>query len=102
VRTVSANARVFVHGRDRARVLRLSFMAIRDMMEKELAAWATARRALAVAKRAADDDPDNPVRKAQLDRATIEARESTDFLRAALTARGFSLDQLQSELRAGA
>jgi hypothetical protein len=77
-------------------------MAIRDVMHKELAAWATARRTLAVAKRAADEEPDNPVRKAQLDRAAIEARESTDFLRAALTARGYSLDQLQNELRAGA
>lgn len=77
-------------------------MAIRDVMEKELAAWATARRALAVAKKAAEDEPDNPVRKAQVDRAEIEVKESTAFLRAALTARGFSLDQLQHELRAGA
>lgn len=76
-------------------------MAIRQTIEKELAAWAAARRAMTVAQRLLDEDPDNGARRQQLERATIETRETSTFLRAALHARGYSLDQLQQELRAG-
>ena len=74
-------------------------MEIRQALANELSAWAEARRVLAVAKRRVEEHPNDPVGTAQLERAEQIAKETTDMLKAAVHAHGFSMEELQNELR---
>lgn len=68
-------------------------------IERELSAWAAARRELALAKRLATDNPACPVRDARIQRANEAVRETVTLLRAAMDASGISREQLQQVLQ---
>ena len=74
-------------------------MELRQVVGNELSAWLGARRTLAVAERRLEESPDDGVRQAQVERARSDVREALTVLRAAVHAHGYSLADLQNELR---
>jgi hypothetical protein len=75
-------------------------MDIRPVIERELSAWAAARKELTLAQRLAVDDPQSRVHEARVQRASEAVRETIAVLRAAMDARGVSREQLQEVMRA--
>ena len=75
-------------------------MAIQKDVMQELAAWLTAHREARVAENLLRDAPDDAVLQANRERAQKVVREAVTLLRAALSARGYSMQDLQAELRA--
>ncbi len=75
-------------------------MAIQQDVMQELAAWLTAHREAKVLDSLLRDSPEDAVLLASRDRAQHVVREAVTLLRAALSARGYSMQDLQAELRA--
>ncbi|MBC8067380.1 MAG: hypothetical protein IAG13_03525 [Deltaproteobacteria bacterium] len=75
-------------------------MGIRQDVMQELAAWLTAHREAKVVEKLLSEQPDDAVLRANQDRAQRVLREAVTLLRAALSARGYSMQDLQAELRA--
>ena len=67
-------------------------------IQRELSAWAAARRELALAKRLAEQGRATPVHHARIERAHEAVRETKTVLRAAMDARGVSRHELQQVL----
>lgn len=72
--------------------------AIREVVAQELSALLHAHKILQVAQRLLDDAPNDRVLADKVAVARAEKREATQLLKAALTAHGFTYQQLQQEL----
>jgi hypothetical protein len=76
-------------------------MALLEDVERELGAWIAARRDANVAEKLLAEAPEDAVLKAKHARATAAVQEATVLLKAALTAHGHSMADLQAQLRSG-
>lgn len=75
-------------------------MAIQQDVMQELAAWLTAHREAKVVENLLRASPEDAVLRANQERAQRVVREAVTLLRAALSAHGYSMQDLQAELRA--
>jgi phosphoribosyl-ATP pyrophosphohydrolase len=75
-------------------------MAIQQDVMQELAAWLTAHREAKVLEKLLSEAPNDTVLQANQERAQAVVREAVTLLRAALSARGYSMQDLKAELRA--
>ncbi len=73
--------------------------AIREVVEAELSAFLLAHRALVVAENLLRDAPEDRVAADRVELATREKREAGQVLRAALSAHGFTYEDLQAEMK---
>jgi hypothetical protein len=73
--------------------------AIRAAVETELAAFLVAHRALQVAEKLLADAPEDRVATDRVAVAVREKHEAGQVLRAALSAHGFTYEDLQEELK---
>jgi hypothetical protein len=76
-------------------------MQIQTQVMRELRAWIAARREAKLVESLLRDAPEDAVLLARRDTASGVVREAVAVLRAALAARGHTLEQLQAELRQG-
>lgn len=71
---------------------------LRTAVSSELQSWFIAKQALKAATRAHEEQPNDPIKQMQFDRARAEQKEAAALLKAALSTHGYTFDDLKSEL----